>query len=209
MSNGDLKSFLLKNRPLDRTAPDNYVSMPLLQIVPPVEHMAIQIADGMAYLAQKRFVHRDLASRNCMVSDDMTVKIGDFGLTRDIYESDYYLRKRNGLMPVRWMAPESLNNGLFTTETDVFSYGIVLWEIVTYAEQPYKGKSNEEVMRFVIDGGTETRPMKNCSDKVYELMTNCWKYQPNERITFNEIVEKLLADAPVRFLEQSFFSLSE
>lgn len=207
--NGDLKTFLMKNRPLDRDniPRDNYTLLPLKQRVPPVAHMAIQIADGMAYIAQKKFVHRDLASRNCMIAADLTVKIGDFGLTRDIYESDYYRRGWRGFMPVRWMAPESLNDGIFTIESDVFSYGIVLWEIATYAEQPYKGMSNEQVCTFIIRGGLEKRPERNCSDKMFDLMQNCWKFDPKERITFTDIVETLIDEAPPKFTEKSFYCL--
>ncbi|VCW79055.1 unnamed protein product [Gulo gulo] len=88
-----------------------------------------------------------------MVSQDFTVKIGDFGMTRDVYETDYYRKGGKGLLPVRWMAPESLKDGIFTTHSDVWSFGVVLWEIVTLAEQPYQGLSNEQVLKFVMDGG--------------------------------------------------------
>lgn len=131
MANGDLKGYLRSHRP----EAEAHQQPPSLKRI---LQMSIEIADGMAYLAAKKFVHRDLAARNCMVADDLTVKIGDFGMTRDIYETDYYRKGTKGLLPVRWMAPESLKDGIFSTSSDVFSFGVVLWEMATLASQPYQ-----------------------------------------------------------------------
>lgn len=139
MVNGDLKTYLRSHRP---DVCENSKQPPTLR---DILQMAIEIADGMSYLSAKKFVHRDLAARNCMVDDKLTVKIGDFGMTRDIYETDYYRKGSKGLLPVRWMAPESLKDGVFTSYSDVWSYGIVLWEMVTLASQPYQGLSNDQV----------------------------------------------------------------
>lgn len=143
MANGDLKKYLRGHRPdgCDEANPPPRLER-ILQ-------MAIEIADGMAYLATKKFVHRDLACRNCMVAEDLTVKVGDFGMTRDIYERDYYRKGSKGLLPVRWMAPESLKDGVFSSFSDVWSYGVVLWEMVTFASQPYQGLSNDQVRQLL------------------------------------------------------------
>ncbi|KAK2084457.1 hypothetical protein P7K49_037490 [Saguinus oedipus] len=115
MTRGDLKSHLRSLRPEAENNPG--LPQPALR---EMIQMAGEIADGMAYLAANKFVHRDLAARNCMVSQDFTVKIGDFGMTRDVYETDYYRKGGKGLLPVRWMAPESLKDGIFTTHSDVW-----------------------------------------------------------------------------------------
>ncbi|NWX78382.1 IGF1R factor, partial [Alca torda] len=115
MTRGDLKSYLRSLRP----DAENNPGLPLPSLKDMIQ-MAGEIADGMAYLNANKFVHRDLAARNCMVSEDFTVKIGDFGMTRDIYETDYYRKGGKGLLPVRWMSPEALKDGIFNTQSDVW-----------------------------------------------------------------------------------------
>lgn len=205
MANGDLKSYLRSHRPDMENYNPNLVKQPpsLKQIL----QMAIEISDGMAYLSAKKFVHRDLAARNCMVSEDLVVKIGDFGMTRDIYETDYYRKGTKGLLPVRWMAPESLKDGVFTSSSDVWSYGVVLWEMATLASQPYQGLSNDQVLRYVIDGGVMERP-ENCPDKLYTLMRYCWQHKPSSRPAFLKLCQLLLEDASPIFPDVSFYHSS-
>uniref|UniRef100_A0A6Q2XE85 Tyrosine-protein kinase receptor n=1 Tax=Esox lucius TaxID=8010 RepID=A0A6Q2XE85_ESOLU len=201
MTRGDLKSHL---RSLRKENMSSQVLPPLKKMI----QMAGEIADGMAYLNANKFVHRDLAARNCMVAEDFTVKIGDFGMTRDIYETDYYRKGGKGLLPVRWMSPESLKDGVFTTNSDVWSFGVVLWEIATLAEQPYQGMSNEQVLHFVMEGGLLDKP-DNCPDMLFELMRMCWQYNPKMRPSFLEIINSLKEELEPPFSEMSFFFSEE
>ncbi|KAJ3631669.1 hypothetical protein MTP99_012785 [Tenebrio molitor] len=180
MERGDLKSYLRRCREPSQNLTTNEMY-----------RMAVEIADGMAYLSAKKYVHRDLAARNCMVAGDHTVKIGDFGMARDVYETDYYKKETVGLLPVRWMAPESLADGVFTSDSDVWSYGVVLWEMATLAEQPYQGLANEEVFHFVKTKGKLNRPT-HCPDLLYEVMSACWSWRPNDRPTFSDVVHRLV-----------------
>jgi insulin receptor len=177
MALGDLKTFLREAR--------NITPSPIN--LPRILLMAAQIADGMAYLEASKFVHRDLAARNCMLTENGTVKIGDFGMARDIYETDYYRKGNKGLLPVRWMAPESLADGVFTNQSDVWSYGVVLWEISTLAEQPYQGLANEQVLQFVLRGELLEKP-DYCPDILYSLMLACWQKRPINRPSFFRLV---------------------
>uniref|UniRef100_A0AAZ3S6U2 Tyrosine-protein kinase receptor n=1 Tax=Oncorhynchus tshawytscha TaxID=74940 RepID=A0AAZ3S6U2_ONCTS len=204
MTHGDLKSFLRALRPDSESNPTGKPPPTLKEMI----QMSGEIADGMAYLNAKKFVHRDLAARNCMVAEDNTVKIGDFGMTRDIYETDYYRKGGKGLLPVRWMAPESLKDGVFTAHSDCWSFGVVLWEVSTLAEQPYQGLSNEQVLKFVMDGGYLDRP-ENCEQRIHNLMSMCWQYNPKMRPTFQEIIEMLKEDLHPSFQEVSFFYSEE
>lgn len=103
----------------------------------------------MEYLASHFYIHKDLAARNILVGEQLHVKISDLGLSRDIYSSDYYCIQPKTLFPIRWMPPEAITYGKFTTDSDIWSFGVVLWEVFSYGLQPYYGFSNQEVMEMV------------------------------------------------------------
>ena len=149
-----------------------------------------QIADGMKYLAENKHVHRDLACRNCLIKSDLVVKIGDFGMSRNLYSKDYYRIKGRAVLPVRWMSPESLIYGKFSVEGDIWSFGIVMWEVFSFALQPYYGITNEEVTEAIRRGKTLNRP-DDCPIEIYRLMKECWTLDPAERISFPEIYNSL------------------
>ncbi|XP_041915077.1 muscle, skeletal receptor tyrosine-protein kinase isoform X1 [Alosa sapidissima] len=145
-----------------------------------------QVAAGMAYLSERKFVHRDLATRNCLVGEDMVVKIADFGLSRNIYSADYYKANENDAIPIRWMPPESIFYNRYTSESDVWAYGVVLWEIFSHGMQPYYGMAHEEVIYYVRDGNILARP-DDCPVELYNLMRLCWSTHPADRPSFPSI----------------------
>ncbi|XP_049298477.1 protein sevenless isoform X2 [Anopheles funestus] len=186
MQGGDLLSYLRRSRSL----PGQAARLTMLDLI----SMCQDVASGCRYLEEMHFVHRDLACRNCLVSStdprDRVVKIGDFGLARDIYKNDYYRKEGEGLLPVRWMSPESLVDGVFTSQSDIWAFGVLLWEIMTLGEQPYQAKNNVEVLNHVREGGHLDRP-KVCPNEMYELMQYCWRFSPDERPTFRYCLEVL------------------
>uniref|UniRef100_A0A1B6KVD3 Protein kinase domain-containing protein n=1 Tax=Graphocephala atropunctata TaxID=36148 RepID=A0A1B6KVD3_9HEMI len=186
MPHGDLTEVLRSN---SRTFWTPTTTLPRLN-KDSLLNISVQIAEGMAYLATQRFVHRDLACRNCLVGENLRVKIADFGMSRDVYTCDYYKIGGSRLLPVRWMSPESVMYGRFTLESDVWSFGVVLWEIYSLGKQPYYGHNNEEVVRLILQGIMLILP-DDCPPFVCELMRNCWKTEPRDRISFAEILEIL------------------
>lgn len=190
MTQGDLHEFLISHSPRsDVSACSDDGSSHVLD-QPEFLHIALQIAAGMEYLCSHHYVHRDLAARNCLVGDNLTVKISDFGLSRDIYSSDYYRVQSKSLLPVRWMPPESILYGKFTTESDVWSYGVVLWEIYSYGLQPYYGYSNQEVIDMIRSRQLLPCP-EDCPSRLYALMIECWHEVPARRPSFPEIHSRL------------------
>ncbi|KAG8455051.1 hypothetical protein GDO86_001317 [Hymenochirus boettgeri] len=156
-------------------------------------YIARQVAAGMAYLSERKFVHRDLATRNCLVGNNMVVKIADFGLSRNIYSADYYKANENDAIPIRWMPPESIFYNRYTSESDVWAYGVVLWEIFSYGMQPYYGMAHEEVIYYVRDGNILSCP-ENCPLELYNLMRLCWSKMPTDRPSFaciHRILERM------------------
>ncbi|KAL6419472.1 hypothetical protein ACFW04_011383 [Cataglyphis niger] len=157
--------------------------------------MCEDVARGCCYLEELRFVHRDLACRNCLVSardrENRVVKIGDFGLARDVYKDDYYRKKGQGLLPIRWMAPESLVLGIFTSQSDVWSFGVLMWEITSLGEHPYTGRTNLEVIDYVRAEGRLPMPL-NCPPTLYELMLRCWN-PANDRPNFKLCLKNIIA----------------
>jgi fyn-related kinase len=134
--------------------------------------MAAQVADGMAFLERENFIHRDLAARNILVGEDNIVKIADFKLARAIPDGTY--EAHNGTkFPVKWTAPEAMNYLRYTIKSDVWSFGILLTELVTYGRIPYPGMGNAEVVKLLENGYRMERPT-NCPEGLYELMLQCW-----------------------------------
>nr|XP_033786740.1 focal adhesion kinase 1 isoform X10 [Geotrypetes seraphini] len=150
---------------------------------------AYQLSTALAYLESKRFVHRDIAARNVLVSSTDCVKLGDFGLSRYMEDSTYY-KASKGKLPIKWMAPESINFRRFTSASDVWMFGVCKWEILMYGVKPFQGVKNNDVIGRIENG--ERLPMPpNCPPTLYSLMTKCWAYDPSRRPRFTELKAQL------------------
>lgn len=201
MEGGDLKGFVQRRAgSMERRLifPDMYLNRndstssadpPGLSVAELI-NICHQIACGMEHIASRGQVHRDLAARNCLVGQNMVVKIGDFGLSRSLYNNNYIRAKSGTDLPVRWIAPESLLTGEFRLHSDVWSFGVLMWEVFTFGHLPYYGRGNEEIVNLVCSGNTLDRPL-NCSVSVYAIMKSCWQLDPLQRPTFAQLVATL------------------
>ncbi|XP_060922253.1 tyrosine-protein kinase receptor TYRO3 [Limanda limanda] len=190
MKHGDLRRFLIATR---------YGDIAMFVPHQSLLRFMIDIAAGMTYLSSQGFLHRDLAARNCMLGDDLRVSVADFGMSKKIYSSNYYRQKVAIRIPVKWMAIESLSESVYTTKSDVWSFGVTMWEIVSRGRTPYPGVHNHELLDLLLSGH-RLKPPEECDQKLYEVMWSCWDKEPNRRPGFRELGETLkglLLELPV------------
>lgn len=201
LNDGDLHEYLLKRS----SAVSLYQQRDLTDFL----YIAIQIVSGMIYLAEKNLVHNDLSTKNILISEHMDIKITNVARYRSKYDHDYY-KIANRSLPVRWMAVESLLSGIYTEMSDVWSFGVLLWEMFSYGSQPYHGRTNPEVIEMIRDRKLLSCP-SHCPKRIYALMCSCWQELSEQRPTFTDLMANLrqLEDKTATLSSTTSSSLAE
>ncbi|XP_045540777.1 ALK tyrosine kinase receptor [Papilio machaon] len=185
LAGGDLKNFLRESRP----KPERASALTMKDLI----LCSLDVCKGSRYLESLRFIHRDIAARNCLLTSrgpGRVVKIADFGMARDVYRAEYYKKGGKAMLPIKWMPPEAYIDGVFTIKTDVWSFGVLLWEVFSLGMMPYTGCTNREVMEMVSGGGRLEKPY-GCPQEIYRLMCECWNPNPEERPAFAQMFDRL------------------
>lgn len=185
---GDLKQFLRISKSKDETLKPQPLSNKHKVSV------CSQVALGMEHLSNSRFVHKDLAARNCLISAQRQVKVSALSLSKDVYNSEYY-HFRQAWIPLRWMPPEAVLEDEFSTKSDVWSFGVLMWEVFTHGEMPHAKLADDEVLAGLQAGKMKLPHPEGCPSKLYKLMQRCWAASPKERPSFSELATAL-GDSP-------------
>ncbi|XP_063404419.1 tyrosine-protein kinase ZAP-70-like isoform X1 [Mytilus trossulus] len=186
---GPLNSFLAKHKELKQST---------------VVQLMWQVAQGMAYLHSKNYVHRDLAARNVLLVSENSAKISDFGMSKALnIGNDYYKAQEAGKWPLKWYAPECVYYWKFDAKSDVWSYGVTLWEATSYGEKPYRKMKGNEILKFLVEDEKRLQKPDFCDEQVYEIMLECWQYDKKDRPTFEEIDHKM------KYQQQRLLSLNK
>jgi ephrin-B len=189
MRNGDLHNHLKSIKPRSNNGDDS------AKLPSQLLDYCKQVANGMSYLSKKSFVHRDLAARNIFLDDNYNCKVGDFGMSRDLEDENYYV-SQGGKIPVKWTAPEALQYKKYAPPSDVFSYGALLYEIWSLGHKPFEGFSNPQTVDMV-QSGYRLPPPPGCPRGVYQMMIHCWHPDSSRRPTFDQILDEISTNSRV------------
>lgn len=181
---GDLKQYLKISK-----SKDEKVKVQPLSTKQKVA-VCLQVARGMEHLSNQRFVHRDLAARNCLISTKRQVKVSALGLSRDVYKSEYY-HYHQAWIPLRWLPSEAVFEDDFSTKTDVWSFGVLMWEVFSFGELPHSDLEDDQVLEGLQEGKLKLPPPNGCPSRIYKLMLRCWASSPKDRVSFSDVVSAL------------------
>uniref|UniRef100_A0A8C2JNJ2 Protein tyrosine kinase 7a n=1 Tax=Cyprinus carpio TaxID=7962 RepID=A0A8C2JNJ2_CYPCA len=181
---GDLKQYLRVSK-----SKDEKVKVQPLSTKQKVS-VCLQVARGMEHLSNQRFVHKDLAARNCLISSKRQIKVSALGLSKDVYNNEYY-HYHQSWIPLRWLPSEAVFEDDFSTKTDVWSFGVLMWEVFSFGELPYAELTDDKVLEALQEGKLKLSPPQGCPSRVFKLMVRCWAASPKDRLSFSDICTAL------------------